>query len=123
MKQKQAYPPQKTAEAAKSRLTRRIPAVLCAVVTLIIFLMCLVFEMLSSRVVTELVNREVEYVAEQNAQTAKSYLQSMNIYAQALSKETLHFRGFDRETSEEILIGALKDAVSSGRVFSAYFSF
>ncbi|MGE4549588.1 MAG: methyl-accepting chemotaxis protein [Intestinibacillus sp.] len=96
---------------------------LSAVVITIVLIMCLCFELLSNSAISALLNREVKYIAKQNAQVASSYLDGMNIYAEALSKEVLHFRNFDREDAEEAMIGALRDAVNSGRIFSAYFAF
>lgn len=85
--------------------------------------MCLSFNLLSQNVVSGLLGEEVNYIAKQNASTTESYLKSVDVYAEALSNEVLHYRIFNRADAEQTIVQSLKDAVSSGRMFSAYFAF
>ncbi|BAK98410.1 methyl-accepting chemotaxis protein [Oscillibacter valericigenes Sjm18-20] len=105
------------------RLTLQIPVIIAAAVLVIVAIMCLCFNILSRNVVTDLMNKEIEYIANQNAQTANLYLETMDVYAEALAGDVQRYRNFGREISEPMIIESLKDAVNSGRVFSAYFAF
>ncbi len=105
------------------KLTLRIPAVLITAITIVVAIMCLCFNLLAKNVVSGQLQKQIDYVADQNAKTAVSYLENMNVYAQALASEVLHYQNFGREAAEPSIIQTLEDAVSSGRVFSAYFAF
>ena len=107
----------------RRRLTSQIPAVIAAAVLAIVAIMCLCFNILSRNTVTDLMDKEIEYIADQNAQTARSYLESMNVYAEALGSDVQRYQTFGRDVSEPMIIDALKSVVKSGRVFSAYFAF
>ena len=47
----------------------------------------------------------------------------MDVYAEALADDVQRYQSFDRETAEPLIIQSLKDAVNSGRIFSAYYAF
>lgn len=113
----------KRPKTARQQLTIRIPAILILAVTIIVAIMCVSFYLLSQNVVSGLLEEEVNYIARQNASTAESYFESMDVYAESLSKEVLLYRTLDRADAEQTIVQALKDVVGSGRVFSAYFAF
>jgi len=75
----------------RRRLTSQIPAVIAAAVLAIVAIMCLCFNILSRNTVTDLMDKEIEYIADQNAQTARSYLESMNVYAEALGSDVQRY--------------------------------
>lgn len=110
-------------KTAKQQLTIQIPAILILAVTVIVAIMCASFYLLSKNVVSGLLGEEVNYIARQNASTTESYLKSMDVYAEALSKEVLHYRTLNQAEAEQAMVQSLKDAVSSGRLFSAYYAF
>lgn len=107
----------------KHKLTLRIPIILVVGVTAIVSIMCLLLNLLTMDAVSKLLNDEVGQIAQQNARVAGSYLEGMDIYAEALSKEVFRYKSLKQKDAEEAIIGALKNAVNSGRVFSAYFAF
>ena len=113
----------KSKSVKKHRLTLQIPSVIAAAVLVIVAIMCLFFNILSRNTVTDLMNKEIKYIANQNAQTANLYLENMNVYAGALASDVQRYRSFDQEISEPMIIESLKDVVNSGRVFSAYYAF
>ena len=109
--------------AGRSSLVRRVPQMIGVVVAIIIVIMCVAFGLLSRNAVAGLVDKEVQYAAGTNAMKAQSYFQSMEVYSEALADNVLSFQSFGRDTAQGVLVNSLKDVVSSGRVFSAYFAF
>ena len=107
----------------KHHLTLQIPVIIAAAVLVIVAIMCLCFNILSRNTVTDLTDKEIAYIANQNAQTVNLYLETMNVYSEALAGDVQRYRSFERAVSEPMIIEALKDAVNSGRIFSAYFAF
>ncbi len=105
------------------KLSVRIPAVIIASVAVVVAIMSLFFYLMSHNVVSKLLNDQVKNIAEQNTQTVENYLSNMQVYSEALRDDVLRYRSFDREVAEPALEEALRDVVSSGRVFSAYFAF
>jgi len=110
-------------ELKKQHLTLRIPVIVATAVLVIMAILVLCFNILSRSTVTDLTDKELGYIASQNAQTANLYLESMDVYAEALADDVQRYQSFDRETAEPLIIQSLKDAVNSGRIFSAYYAF
>lgn len=110
-------------ELKKQHLALQIPIIMATAVLVIMAIMCLCFNILSRSTVTDLIDKELGYIANQNAQTANLYLESMDVYSEALADDVQRYQSFDRETSEPLIIQSLKDAVNSGRIFSAYYAF
>ena len=105
------------------KLAVRIPAVVIVAVTVVVAVMCIFFYAMSRQMVSTLLNDQVSNIAEQNTQTVKSYLTSMQVYSEALRDDVLRCRTLGQETAGPMLEEALRDVVKSGRVFSAYFAF
>lgn len=108
--------------ANRQRLTVRIPTIITISVTAVVALMCVFFYLMSTRTVNTLLDKEVDYIAHSNEQTAISYLENMDVYASALSDDVKRYQSFDRATAEPLIIKSLKDVVNSGKVFSAYYA-
>ena len=105
------------------KLSVRIPVVIIAAVTIVVFVMCILFFAFSRNIVSGLLNDQVDNIAAQNTQTVSSYLTSMQVYSEALRDDVLRNRALGKEAAGPMLESALKDVVRSGRVFSAYFAF
>ena len=105
------------------RLAVRIPTVIIAAVAVVVFIMCVLFYTLSRNTVSKLLKSEVENIAAQNTQIVVSYLNSMQVYSEALRDNVLRCRSLGQEAAGPMLEEALRDVVKSGKVFSAYFAF
>ena len=107
----------------KYKLSVRIPVVIIAAVTVVVFIMCICFFIFSRNTVSALLDEQVDNIAAQNTSTVASYLTSMQVYSEALRDDVLRNRALGKEAAAPMLESALKDVVRSGRVFSAYFAF
>ncbi len=106
-----------------SKLTVKIPARLIAVVLVIMVLLSSVVVYLSRSATTDSINSEVNYLAEMNAAKVYSYLENMNAFSHALSKEVRHYSQLDRKDAEPILIETLEGVLEDDKIFGAYFAF
>jgi methyl-accepting chemotaxis protein len=110
-------------ENNKKSLIVQVPLVIVSTVTAIVLVMCLCINFLSRSTVSELVDREVDYIAYQNAQVVNAYLEAMDVYAESLGSTVMRYQALGQETAEKNIVYSLQDVVKSGRVFSAYFAF
>lgn len=107
----------------KDKLTVKIPLINTGIIFLAIVIMCGLLSVLSRHIVAELVNKEVAYIADANAQEAKTYLDSMNIFSKAIAKEVGRYQGVDRKLSEKMIQDALKNVLDDDKIFSSYVAF
>ena len=56
------------------KLSVRIPVVIIAAVTVVVFIMCILFFVFSRNIVSDLLNDQVDNIAAQNTQPVSSYL-------------------------------------------------
>ena len=94
--------------ANRQRLTVRIPTIITISVTAVVALMCVFFYLMSTRTVNTLLDKEVDYIAHSNEQTAISYLENMGVLAAVLcgaDEERLRRGGLERTASYGALRG------------------
>lgn len=102
------------------RLSVRVPIVIIASVLVVVAIMCGCFYTLSRRMVSSLLDEQVNNIADQNAETVNSYLSAMLVYSEAVRDNVLRCRSLGREAATPMLVETLRDVVKSGRVFSSY---
>lgn len=107
----------------KDKLAVKIPLVNTGIIFVAIVVMCALLSVLARDIVSTLVQKEVSYVADANAQEAKAYLDSMNIFSSAVAKEVKRYKGFDRKLSEQMIEDSLINVLDNDRIFSAYVAF
>ncbi|MBP3803437.1 MAG: PDC sensor domain-containing protein, partial [Oribacterium sp.] len=104
-------------------LAVRIPAIIAAAVFVVVAIICIAFGIMTFRNVDNMAKDQFRNIAGQNVLTVQKYMNGMNIYADALGSSVLNYEKLGREAGEDAIVSALKEAVSSGKIFSAYFAF
>ncbi|MEA5083806.1 MAG: methyl-accepting chemotaxis protein [Lachnospiraceae bacterium] len=107
----------------KDKLTVKIPLVNTGIIFLAIVVMCGLLSVLARDIVSNLVNKEVAYVADENAEEAKAYINSMNIFSKAIAKEVERYKGLDRALSEKMIQNSLINVLDDDKIFSSYVAF
>lgn len=106
-----------------SSLTVKIPAKLITLLLIIMVLLSSVVVFMSRAATTNSINNEVNYLSEMNATKVYSYIDNMNAFSHALSKEVRHYSSLDRANAEPILIETLEGVLENDKIFGAYFAF
>jgi methyl-accepting chemotaxis protein len=78
---------------------------------------------LTKNTVTKMTEKELDYIANENATAVTSYLDSMFVFAQSLSLEVQRYQSLDRESANKVLIESLKGVLGNEKIFSAYYAF
>jgi len=104
-------------------LTTSISKITTLAVTIVIVIICVIFTILSRNTVSGLLDEQVNDVAHINALTAENYFENMDVYAMANASAVKSYKTLGQADGQESIISLLKDAVSSGKVFSAYYAF
>ncbi|NLK36589.1 MAG: HAMP domain-containing protein [Epulopiscium sp.] len=79
--------------------------------------------MLTKNTVTKMTEKELDYIADENATEVASYLESMSVFAKALSLEVQRYQSLDKESANKVLIESLKGVLNDEKIFSAYYAF
>lgn len=104
-------------------LTVKIPTKLIALLLVIMVSLSSIVVYMSRSATTDSINNEVNYLAEMNAAKVYSYLENMNAFSYALSKEVRHYSQLNRNDAEPILMETLKGVLENDKIFGAYFAF
>lgn len=107
----------------RSSLVTSIPRITTLAVTIVIVIICAIFTILSRNTISGLLDHQVDDVAHINALTAESYFESMDVYAAANASAVKSYKSLGQDAGQASIISLLKDTVSSGKVFSAYYAF
>ncbi|MGN0710540.1 MAG: cache domain-containing protein, partial [Anaerovoracaceae bacterium] len=107
----------------KNRLSVKIPIIMAIGILIVILVMCSCLNWLTRATVTDMTEKELDYIAEQNANVVGSYLESMLTFSQALSLEVQRYQNLDRESANNVLIESLKGVLNNDKIFSAYYAF
>lgn len=104
-------------------LAVRIPVIIAAAVFVVVAIICVAFGFMTFQSVDNMAQDQMRNIAGQNVLTVQKYMNGMNVYADALGNSILNYESMGRETGEKAILSELTDAVSSGKIFSAYFAF
>ena len=104
-------------------LAVQIPMVLAITVFVVIAIMCIVFGIVTFKNIDTMVQTQIENIADQNVVTVQKYVSGIEIYASSLGDSIMNYREMGKEKGEEAILEAMKEAVNSGKVFSAYYAF
>ncbi len=107
----------------KNRLTVKIPITMAMIILIVIVAMCSCLSLLASSTVSEMTEKELNYIAEENAKEVLSYLDSMLVFSQALSLEVQRYQTLDREEANKMLVKSLQGVLNNDKIFSAYYAF
>ena len=107
----------------KNRLTVKIPITMAMIILIVIVAMCSCLSLLASNTVSKMTEKELNYIAEENAKEVLSYLDSMMVFSQALSLEVQRYQTLDREEANKMLVKSLQGVLNNDKIFSAYYAF
>ncbi len=107
----------------KNRLSVRIPITMAAIILIVMIAMCSCLSLLTSTTVTKMTEKELNYIAEENAKEVSSYLESMLVFSQALSLEVQRYQTLNREEANKMLVKSLQGVLKNNKIFSAYYAF
>ncbi|QAT42794.1 methyl-accepting chemotaxis protein [Aminipila luticellarii] len=108
----------------KNRLSVKIPMMIALVILIVIVAMCSCLSFLTSNTVSNMMEKELNYIADENAKEVLSYLDSMKIFSQELSLEVQRFQSLDKESANKLLIESLQGVLKNNdKIFSAYYAF
>lgn len=107
----------------KNRLTVKIPITMAMVILVVIVAMCSCLSLLASTTVTKMTEKELNYIAEDNAKEVLSYLDSMLVFSQALSLEVQRYQTLNKEEANKMLVKSLQGVLNNNKIFSAYYAF
>ncbi|QIB69358.1 methyl-accepting chemotaxis protein [Aminipila butyrica] len=108
----------------RNKLAVKIPIMMAVVILIVMVIMCTSLSFLTGATVNKMTQKELNYIADANSKAVLSYLDSMNIFSQALSQEVQRFQLLDKENEHKMLIESLEGVLESNdKIFSAYYAF
>lgn len=106
-----------------SSLTVKVPVKLITFLLIIMVSLSSIVVYMSRSATAKSIDSEVSHLAEMNASKVYSYLENMNAFSHALSKEVRHYSELNRTDAEPILVETLKGVLENDKIFGAYFAF
>ncbi|GLC77934.1 methyl-accepting chemotaxis protein [Lacrimispora brassicae] len=107
----------------RNRLSVKIPITMAIIILIVIVAMCSCLSLLASTTVTKMTEKELNYIAEENAKEVLSYLDSMLVFSQALSLEVQRYQTLNKEEANAMLAKSLQGVLKNNKIFSAYYAF
>ncbi|MDD3570506.1 MAG: methyl-accepting chemotaxis protein [Lachnospiraceae bacterium] len=105
------------------KLSVKIPVLNVLAVIVIMVVVGSVISTSTRAVVTNMVKKEIAYVATINAKNIEAYLENMNVITKNLAFSATRLQNFNDNEVEKLLLEDLKQAVSDEKVYSAYYAF
>ena len=109
--------------SAMKKITIAIPVKIIAAMTLVMFVLCTILALMLSNLSSRLVERQVQLVANENAQIATKYLEAMQTQSKALATEFARYKNLDPALAGPMIEKALYTTLDDSRIFSAYAAF
>lgn len=106
-----------------SKLSIRIPLQVVGIITVVMIVMCVSLSNLLNNVMEERIKTEINYIAQENANKAQSYLDTMSTINKTLASEVLRYKDMDFTVTNALLVDSLKGVLEDSRIFSAYYAF
>jgi len=107
----------------KNRLSVKIPITMAIIILIVIAAMCSCLSLLAGTTVTRMTEKELNYIADENAKEVQSYLDSMLVFSQALSLEVQRYQALNMEEADKMLKDSLQGVLNNNKIFSAYYAF
>ncbi|MDR1771476.1 MAG: methyl-accepting chemotaxis protein [Hungatella sp.] len=107
----------------KNRLSVKIPVTMAIIILIVIAAMCSCLSLLTGSTVTKMTEKELNYIADENAKEVRSYLDSMLVFSQALSLEVQRYQTLNAEEADKMVQKSLQGVLNNNKIFSAYFAF
>ncbi len=107
----------------KNRLSVKIPVTMAIIILIVIAAMCSCLSLLTGSTVTKMTEKELNYIADENAKEVRSYLDSMLVFSQALSLEVQRYQTLSPEEANKMVQKSLQGVLNNNKIFSAYFAF
>ncbi len=106
-----------------SSLTVKIPTKIIAAIFIMLLLFNSTVVYMSRTAASHMIDKEVSYLAQMNANQVYAYLENMNAFSHSLSKEVRHYRNLDPAQAQPVLIETLQGVLDDEKIFGAYFAF
>lgn len=106
-----------------SKLTFKIPFQIISFLVVAMTALCIALALLLSAGIQEVLNGELDALAQNNAFVASSYLNTMQTLSKSLSEEVLQYRSLDPTTRDQMIRDRLGSLTEDNRIFSAYIAF
>jgi methyl-accepting chemotaxis protein len=107
----------------KNRLSVKIPITMAIIILIVIVAMCSCLSLLAGTTVTRMTEKELNYIADENAKEVQSYLDSMLVFSQALSLEVQRYQALNMDEADKMLKDSLQGVLNNNKIFSAYYAF
>ncbi|SET80538.1 methyl-accepting chemotaxis protein [Lacrimispora sphenoides] len=107
----------------KNRLSVKIPITMAIIILIVIVAMCSSLSLLAGTTVTRMTEKELNYIADENAKEVQSYLDSMLVFSQALSLEVQRYQALNMAEADKMLKDSLQGVLNNNKIFSAYYAF
>ncbi|MDR2022580.1 MAG: methyl-accepting chemotaxis protein [Hungatella sp.] len=107
----------------KNRLSVKIPVTMAIIILIVIAAMCSCLSLLTGSTVTKMTEKELNYIADENAKEVRSYLDSMLVFSQALSLEVQRYQTLNAEEADKMVQKSLQGVLNNNKIFSSYFAF
>lgn len=104
------------------KLSFAVPAKIIACILLVMIIMISVLAVTLTSLTNGLIEKQVGYLASENAATAGEYLQAMQDSSKAMSQEFQRYMLLDNANADMMIKKALHAALDDPRIFSAYFA-
>jgi methyl-accepting chemotaxis protein len=108
---------------AKNKLIFKIPLKIISAVFVIIVTICVTLGVRLTASTQQSVNKEINYLAQNNAYLASSYLNNMQTMSKSLSEEVYRYKSLDTTTRDKLIKETLSSYLNDKRIFSAYVAF
>lgn len=105
------------------KISFSIPVKVVASISVVMIILCGILSTMLSQLTTDLVERQMQLLADENAQIATKYLEAMHSQSKALSSEFSRYISLDQETAEALVENALYSVLDDHRIFSSYAAF
>ncbi len=114
---------EKSKSKKQGSLRVKIPLQIVGTIFGVMLVLCIALSVLLSSGFSKNMEKEINYIANANADTVKEYLSTLQLYSQSLATEASNYRTLDRQTADKLLRQSLESTMKNDKVFSAYFAF
>lgn len=106
------------------KISVAIPAKIIACIIVVMVLLCVTLSLMLSDFSGKMTDKQVQLLANENAEVATKYLDAMQEKSKALSFEFSRYQSImDEETVDTLIKQALNNVLDDSRIFSAYVAF
>ncbi len=102
------------------KISYAVPAKIISYIIIVMVLICVTLSLMLSNFANETTAKQVQLLANKNAQIASDYLNAMHRQSVSLAAELSRYQMLDQATAEMLIRQSLYTALDDSRIFSAY---